>query len=984
MKTKLSSRFWVALTLFSLIGQVAWVVENMYFNVFIYKMFHASAAQISAMVAASSVAATVTTLLMGALSDRVGKRKIFICGGYLVWGVSILSFCLLRTDIIEDIFPMTANAMALGVNLVIIMDCVMTFFGSTANDAAFNAWVTDSTDHTNRGAVEGINSMMPLVAILVVFGGFMAFNLDKAQSWTAIFAIIGGVVMAVGIAGIFLIRDPAIKPTRSGYLENLLYGFRPSTVKVNKKLYLMLLIFSLFNISIQVYMPYLILYYEVSLGMANYVLIMAPAIIVAAAVTAFWGKVYDSRGFQFACLVALASLMGGYVLLYLFRGTFLVFVGSLFMMCGYLSGMAVFGAYVRDYTPEGKAGRFQGLRIFSQVLIPGVIGPGIGAWILRDADMVTNSDGTTSFIPNADIFLGALIVAVAVTALVAIFKGRKPPRTVQLETPWMDQPEIPWNEYPRPQLKRNSFLCLNGKWELKCNGESWGDILVPYPPESALSGVGRRVEPGDLLTYERSFTLPEGFRKDRVILHLGAVDQLCRVFVNDQEVGTHEGGYLPFSWDITDVLQEVNTLRVEVRDDLDHDLPYGKQRVDRGGMWYTPVSGIWQTVWAESVPEHYVQALKITQTMDSATIEITGGSGEMYINCGGRRYAVTGNAVTIRPENPRRWTPEDPYLYEFTLITPEERVESYFALRTIDRRQVGEYSRLCLNGEPYFFHGLLDQGYYPDGIFLPGSPEGFTWDVAKMKELGFNTLRKHIKVEPERFYYDCDRLGMVVFQDLVNSGGYYYVRDTVLPTVGFKKHSMHPAPTERRAEFFKAHARGIIDHLHNHPCVLFYTLFNEGWGQHDTQNLYELMKQWEPNRIWNASSGWFKESDSDVQSEHIYFGELKMTANQGKPLTLTEFGGYSWPVEGHRFNLDEEYGYQKYTNSADLQAALTRLYREDIIPQVATGLCAAILTQVSDVEDETNGLVTYDRQVVKVDAAEMSAIGEALRRAVKA
>ena len=427
MKTKLSSRFWVALTLFSLVGQVAWVVENMYFNVFIYKMFRASAADISAMVGASSVAATVTTVLIGALSDRIGKRKLLICGGYLVWGVSILSFCLLRVEVIEAIFPMTANAMATGVSLVIILDCVMTFFGSSANDAAFNAWVTDSTDHTNRGTVEGINSMMPLISILVVFGGFMGFDLDKSESWTWIFAIIGGVVLTVGIAGLFLIDESSIQPTKTRYFENLTYGFRPSTAKANRELYVMLAVFALFNISIQTYMPYLILYYEVSLGMTNYVLIMAPAIILAAVVTAFWGKVYDRRGFRFSALAALAALNLGYIVLYFTRATVPVFLGSLLMMSGYLSGMAVFGAFVRDYTPAGKSGQFQGLRIFSQVLIPGIIGPAIGAAVLSGAEQIVNSDGTTSFVPNANIFAAALAVGAAVTVCVLLTgrKGRK-------------------------------------------------------------------------------------------------------------------------------------------------------------------------------------------------------------------------------------------------------------------------------------------------------------------------------------------------------------------------------------------------------------------------------------------------------------------------------------------------------------------------------------------------------------------------------
>lgn len=420
MKTKLSARFWTALTLFSLIGQVAWVVENMYFNVFIYKMFNASAENISAMVAASAVAATVTTVFMGALSDRIGKRKLFMCGGYILWGVSILSFAFVRIDTINALFPAAASAAAVGVSIVIILDCVMTFFGSTANDAAFNAWVTDSTDSTNRGAVEGINSMMPLVAILVVFGSFMFFNLEESSSWTAIFIIIGVVVFVVGILGIFLIRDPEIKPSETGYFSNIFYGFKPSTVKGNPTLYISLAAFIIFNISIQIFMPYLIIYYEKTLAMADYVLIMAPAIILASVFTALWGKVYDKRGFGFSIAISLSALGMGYILLYLTRTKLPVFIGSLLMMCGYLASMAVFGALIRDNTPEGKAGRLQGVRIFSQVLIPGVVGPAIGAFILRDADTILNSDGTTSFLPSADIFLWALVAAALVIPFIIL------------------------------------------------------------------------------------------------------------------------------------------------------------------------------------------------------------------------------------------------------------------------------------------------------------------------------------------------------------------------------------------------------------------------------------------------------------------------------------------------------------------------------------------------------------------------------------
>ena len=407
----------------SLTGQVAWVVENMYLNVFIYKMFHADAAAISAMVSASAVAATLTTIFVGAFSDKIGKRKLFICAGYILWGISIFCFALIRTDVLGKMFPMVTSAASLGVSLTIIFDCLMTFFGSTANDAAFNAWVTDSTDNTNRGAAEGINSMMPLVSILVVFGGFMAFDLNRQESWTTIFIIIGAVVLAIGVGAIFLVKDAPIEKSADGYISNVIYGFRPSTVKDNRELYVTLVTFIIFNISIQIYMPYLIIYYEVSLALANYVLIMAPAIILAAVFTAFWGKAYDKKGFSYSAVVALFSLAAGFAVLYLCRNTILVFIGSLLMMCGYLSGMAVFGAKIRDFTPEGYAGRLQGVRIFSQVLVPGVIGPFIGKTILANAELIVNNDGTTSFVPNANIFLGALIALVPV--IIVVLAGRK-------------------------------------------------------------------------------------------------------------------------------------------------------------------------------------------------------------------------------------------------------------------------------------------------------------------------------------------------------------------------------------------------------------------------------------------------------------------------------------------------------------------------------------------------------------------------------
>ncbi|MBQ0026876.1 MAG: MFS transporter [Lachnospiraceae bacterium] len=398
---KLGKKFWTAMLIFGLMGQVAWVVENMYFNVFIYKMFNATAGEISAMVMASAVMAALTTIIMGAVSDKMGRRKAFMSVGYLIWGISIISFAYIKS-----------------VMMTIVMDCVMTFFGSTANDAAYNAWLTDRGDETNRGRIEGVNSMMPLLSILIVFGGFMSFNLDTSEAWTTIYYIIGILTTLIGISGFFLIEEkPGLTGTKENIGEVLAYSFRPSVCAANKRLYLRLLAFAIFGISIQIFMPYLIIYYEVSLGLDNYVLIMAPAIILAAAVTFFYGRLYDKKGFEFSCIPCYAMLIAGYLLLFFSKNTALVFIGSLLMMSGYLSGMSVFGAAIRNDIPEGLSGRFQGVRIIGQVFVPGLIGPAIGAWVLRNAEQTLGDDGTYSFLPNENIFLAAMIPIVILAVI---------------------------------------------------------------------------------------------------------------------------------------------------------------------------------------------------------------------------------------------------------------------------------------------------------------------------------------------------------------------------------------------------------------------------------------------------------------------------------------------------------------------------------------------------------------------------------------
>ena len=421
--------------------------------------------------------------------------------------------------------------------------------------------------------------------------------------------------------------------------------------------------------------------------MTDYVLIMAPAIIVASVVTAFWGRVYDKKGFCFSGLLAISALLVGFIVLYLTRTTLPVFVGSLFMMSGYLAGMAVFGALIRDFTPENKAGMFQGLRIFSQVLIPGVVGPYIGALVLKNADEIVNNDGTTSFLPNANIFLAALIALICLVPIIMIIFKKHKPRFERLHTPFEeDLSDTPWDEYPRPQFKRDSFICLNGKWNLKIVRDKKtvkkGEILVPFPLESALSGFEFDKNKNDVLVYSKTFTAKK--TEGKTLLHFGAVDAECEVYLNDKFAGGHIGGYLPFELDITDLLCEgENKLVVRVIDRLDTELAYGKQSTKRGGMWYTPVSGIWQTVWMEDVPEDYIESIKITPDLCGVDITVTGGKNEKTILFEGKEYSFSGDSFRLNVETPKLWTPEEPNLYDFEIISGDDRVSSYFALRTI-------------------------------------------------------------------------------------------------------------------------------------------------------------------------------------------------------------------------------------------------------------------------------------------------------------
>ncbi|MBO5286641.1 MAG: glycoside hydrolase family 2 [Clostridia bacterium] len=542
--------------------------------------------------------------------------------------------------------------------------------------------------------------------------------------------------------------------------------------------------------------------------------------------------------------------------------------------------------------------------------------------------------------------------------------------------------------YPRPQLKRDSFFSLNGVWSFtyydsKEGTELTKDINVPFPPESLLSGVGCSLGKKSTIIYKRLFTLPKGFLKSRVILNLGAVSGRCDIFINSVKVTSHTGGYNSFSCDITEQIKESeNEIEIYCHNDLSGTLPYGKQTVKRGGMWYTPASGIWQSIWIESVPSSYVKSLKITPLSNGARIEAEGiKNGVITLTANGQRLDLVDGVAEITVDEPVFWSPDNPHLYYFTLEDCEgdgDIVSSYFAIRTIEVKDIDGIKRICLNGKPIFFHGVLDQGYFSDGIYTPASPTLYEEDILRMKALGFNTLRKHIKIEPEWFYYDCDRLGMIVFQDMVNNGRYSFVRDTALPTVGIKYFPpwLIHRTREQRAEFLKG-MKETVNQLYNHPCICYWTIFNEGWGQFSPEKMYEELSLLDKTRIIDSTSGWFKGKRSDVESIHVYFKAVKLK-KADLPIVLSEYGGYCYKVEGHSANEDKTYAYKFFKSQAEFENALASLFSEEIKPLISKGLCGAIYTQLSDVEDETNGLITYDRRVVKVNTDTFKKIGESL------
>lgn len=568
-----------------------------------------------------------------------------------------------------------------------------------------------------------------------------------------------------------------------------------------------------------------------------------------------------------------------------------------------------------------------------------------------------------------------------------------------LKTRWADEAmcDLPLSEYPRPQMVRDNWTNLNGMFDFAVCDEKteWCEdyseqIRVPFAVESCLSGICRRISAKDRLWYRKKFTTD---MSKRTLLHFGAVDWECNVYVNGKEVGSHTGGYCPFTFDITSAVKEgENELVVKVYDPTDEGWQNrGKQASESHGFWYTSTSGIWQTVWLESVSENYIRNYKLTPDIDRGVIGIKTdicGKGDLYLKIFDGETLVAEKAVSADDvaEIPamKLWSPETPNLYDFVLElrngdAAEDSVKGYFAMRKFSIGEYEGYNRLFLNNEPYFQRGLLDQGYWSDGGLTPPTDEAMIYDIQVMKDLGFNMLRKHIKVEPARWYYHCDRIGMLVWQDMVSGGKALNtfhagvlpnVQGVLNPIVNLsKKDNAYATFNRDRIEWrqqFEEELFEMIDSLYNYPSICCWVPFNEGWGQFDAKRIGDAVKAYDPTRFVDHASGWYDQKGCDFRSMHKYILPVILPKYDGRPIVLSEYGGYSNKIPNHVWNWEKSFGYQMYKDKDALTAAYKKLHEKQIIPQIKKGLSATVYTQVSDVEFEVNGMLSYDRELIKL------------------
>ncbi len=582
-----------------------------------------------------------------------------------------------------------------------------------------------------------------------------------------------------------------------------------------------------------------------------------------------------------------------------------------------------------------------------------------------------------------------------------------------MKTPWQPDEPIPWPNYPRPQMVRPAWTNLNGWWDWAIATKDindphspgfWqGKILVPFPLESALSGVGKPLLPEQRLWYRRQFDSPQVKLGERLLLHFEAVDFECSLWLNGELLGSHTGGYLPFTFDVTHhVLPRKNELVVTVWDPSDAGLQErGKQSLQPKGIWYTAVSGIWQTAWLEVVPEVSIAGIRLAPDLDAGElvvgVELRGGKPGLDLRlqaeasfagkAAARAEGDVSEPLLLKIPEVRPWSPQKPQLYDLKLRLLNrgkvvDEVSSYFAMRKFGmERDAGGHLRFTLNHEPLFLYGPLDQGYFPDGLYTAPSDEAMRFDIEFAKKTGCNLIRKHVKVEPRRWYYHCDRLGMLAWQDMPNGGR--PVGDLVsflAITAGLNRGDRGWLGRRRAGrgnaanrEAFERDLKGMVDHLYNAACIAIWTPFNEGWGQFEAVRIAGWLKNYDPSRLVEPASGWFDQGGGDIQSEHIYFRRLKPPKRRDdqRAWMISEFGGYSLKVKERLWDEKKKFGYRFYKSPEKLTEAYLELLEGQLKPLIRQGLAGAVYTQTTDVEIEINGYLTYDRQVEKMDVARL-------------
>ena len=568
--------------------------------------------------------------------------------------------------------------------------------------------------------------------------------------------------------------------------------------------------------------------------------------------------------------------------------------------------------------------------------------------------------------------------------------GWKPvPGHIMSEFAGKVEPQHPLNEYPRPQMERPEWTNLNGLWDYaitEMDAEqptSWdGKILVPFAPEAALSGVGKAVSPQQKLWYHRTFAAPDLTGGKRAILHFGSIDFESTVMVNGKQVGTHKGGSEPLEYDVTDALSGTGeqTVVVGVTDPSSAGAqPRGKQVLDPNGIWYTPVTGIWKTAWMEAVPAAHVESIKMTPDVDGGALKVTvtaagnpSGNVTLTATDGGAQVATVsgpvGQELSLKIPDAKLWSPDSPHLYDLQVTMGEDSVKSYFGMRKIEvKKDAQGIDRLTLNGQPIFMYGPLDQGWWPGGLLTPPSDEAIKFDIEMTRKMGFNMARKHIKVEPQRWYYWADRMGLLVWQDMPSGmadGRNQGVASGQPDTTNF---------TSEEKDQFKTELKEMIDTLYDHPSIVVWVPFNEGWGQHDTNDILEWTMQYDPSRVVDGPSGWTDRGVGDMHDMHNYPGPGMNDLTDGRASVLGEFGGLGLPLEGHLWQADKNWGYQSFGDKQALQQKYDQLVAR-LRPLIAKGLSAAVYTQTTDVEGEVNGLMTYDRKIIKMDPAHLAKI----------